>query len=312
MLSNTNAQRFASPRLTSDAQSATKSVACLTPPRSSTPMPTLIHPTAVIHPNAELHPTVQVGAYVVIGARVKVGAGTVIGHHVILDGDTEIGERNQIFPGAVIGSEPQDLKYDGGCNAVRIGNDNQIREYVTIHQATHCGEVTQVGDGNLLMAYTHVGHNCIIENNVIISNAVSLAGHVHIESQARISGVLGIHQFVRIGQLSMVGGMARIDRDVPPYMLIEGNPARVRTLNLVGLQRAGIGELERGEVLRSLKKAFRILYRSGLTLEQAMEQLDLLPANPYLDHFRQFIRLSQLPGRRGLTPGTQPVRSRAD
>lgn len=217
-------------------------------------MKTLIHPTAVIHPGAELHPTVQVGPYAVIGEQVKVGAETVIGAHAVLEGLTEIGARNQIFPGATIGLEPQDLKYDGGLSLVKIGDGNRIREYVTINRATRTGEATLIGNGNLLMAYVHVAHNCVIEDSVLISNAVALAGHVHIESRAVIGGVLGIHQFVRIGRLAMVGGMSRIDRDVPPYMLVEGNPARVRSLNLVGLKRAGIAEAEQGRVFQNLKK----------------------------------------------------------
>ncbi len=272
-------------------------------------MATLIHPTAVIHSSAELHPTVQVGPYAVIGPKVKVGAGTVIAPHVVLDGDTHIGERNQLFPGAAIGLEPQDLKYDGSMGPVRIGDGNQIREYVTIHRPTNGDEVTMIGNNNLIMGYTHIGHNCILEDNVIIANAVAMAGHVHVESGARISGVLGVHQFVHIGRLSMVGGMTRIDRDVPPFTMIEGNPSRVRALNLIGLKRAGVGELQDGEVLRSLKQAFRLLYRSDITFAEALEKLEALSAmdslndNDYIKHLSQFLRLSQLPGRRGLIPG---------
>ncbi|HAX79303.1 MAG TPA: acyl-[acyl-carrier-protein]--UDP-N-acetylglucosamine O-acyltransferase [Cyanobacteria bacterium UBA11372] len=266
-------------------------------------MKTLIHPTAVIHPGAELHPTVQVGAYAVIGEKVKVGAGTIIGAHVVIDGDTEIGECNQIFPGAAIGLEPQDLKYDGSPTRVIIGNGNKIREYVTINRATREPEATLIGNNNLLMAYSHVAHNCTIEDSVIITNSVALAGHVYIESKAVIGGVLGIHQFVRIGRLAMVGGMSRIDRDVPPYMLVEGNPSRVRSLNQVGLKRAGIAELDEGQVFQTLKKAFRILYRSGLSFNQALEQLELLPASEQLQHLHHFLQLSQTKGRRGLIPG---------
>ncbi|WP_407890691.1 acyl-ACP--UDP-N-acetylglucosamine O-acyltransferase [Scytonema sp. NUACC26] len=262
-------------------------------------MKTLIHPTAVIHPNSELHPTVQVGAYAVIGGHVKVGPETVIGAHAVLEGPLEIGARNQIFPGAVIGMEPQDLKYAGEYSWVKIGNDNSIREYVTINKATGAGEETRIGNGNLLMAYVHVGHNCVIEDSVIIANSVALAGHVHIESRARLSGVLGVHQFVHIGSLAMVGGMARIDRDVPPYMLVEGNPARIRTLNLVGLKRSGMDLNE----FQILKKAFRILYRSELTFKEAIEQLEELGETPQLQHLRRFLLLSQMPGRRGLVPG---------
>lgn len=260
---------------------------------------TLIHPTAVIHPGAQLHPTVQIGAYAVIGDNVKVGPETTIGAHAVLEGPTEIGARNQIFPGAAIGLEPQDLKYKGAPSWVRIGDDNRIREYVTINRATDAGEATVVGNGNLLMAYVHVAHNCVIGDSVVIANAVSLAGHVHIESKAVIGGVLGIHQFVHIGRLAMVGGMSRVDRDVPPYMLIEGNPARVRSLNLVGLKRAGMTATE----MELFKKAFRTLYRSGHTFNEALEHLESLPDNEHLQHLLLFLRLSQMPGRRGLIPG---------
>lgn len=262
-------------------------------------MTTLIHPTAVIHSNAELHPTVQVGAYAVIGDRVKIGAGNVIGAHAIVEGPTEIGEGNEIFPGAAIGLEPQDLKYDGAPSWVRIGDGNKIREYVTINRATKAGEATVIGNNNLLMAYVHVAHNCEIEDAVVIANSVSLAGHVHIESKAVIGGVLGIHQFVRIGRLAMVGGMSRIDRDVPPYMLVEGSPSRVRSLNLVGLRRAGIID----EEMAYLKKAFRLLYRSECTLKQALEELELFPENTHLEHLHHFLQMSQLPGRRGPIAG---------
>lgn len=263
-------------------------------------MTTLIHPTAVIHPYAELDPSVEVGPCAVIGAQVRVGARTKIGSHVVLEGQVEIGEDNQIFTGAVIGSPSQDLKYDGQPNLVKIGNRNQIREYVTINGPTKTDEVTLIGNQNLLMAYVHIAHNCVIEDQVVISNAASLAGHVHVESRARISGVLGVHQFVRIGRLSMVGGMSRIERDVPPFVLVEGNPCRVRTLNLVGLQRAGLDS--GSKELALLKQAFRILYRSGLPLTEAIAQLDSLPAHEHLNHLHQFLLGSLQPGRRGLTP----------
>lgn len=260
---------------------------------------TLIHPTAVIHPGAQLHPTVQIGAYAVIGDNVKVGSQTKIGAHAVLEGPTEIGARNQIFPGAAIGLEPQDLKYDGAPSWLRIGDDNRIREYVTINRATGAGEATVIGNNNLLMAYVHVAHNCLLENSVVIANGVALAGHVHIESKATIGGVLGIHQFVHIGRLAMVGGMSRIDRDVPPYMLVEGNPARVRSLNLVGLKRAGIN----GESLGDLKKAFRMLYHSDYTFNQAVEQLHLISEHEQVQHLRLFLERSQLAGRRGSISG---------
>jgi UDP-N-acetylglucosamine acyltransferase len=252
----------------------------------------------VISPGAELHPTVQVGAYAVVGDKVKVGAGTVIGHHAVLEGRVEIGTGNHIFPGAAIGLEPQDLKYDGSLNLVKIGDRNVIREYVTINRATWANDATVVGNDNLLMAYVHVGHNCVIEDQVIISNSVALSGHVHVESRARISGVLGVHQFVHIGRLAMVGGMSRINRDVPPYMIVEGNPARVRALNKIGIERAGLTD-----DLTGLKKAFRTLYRSGLSLNEALDQVGLLPQTEALEHLHQFLQLSHSKGRRGAIPG---------
>jgi UDP-N-acetylglucosamine acyltransferase len=261
---------------------------------------TLIHPTAVIHPLANLHPTVQIGPYAIIGENVKIGADTSIGAHVVIEGPTEIGVGNRIFAGAIIGSEPQDLKYKGGESWVKIGNYNQIREYVTINRATGEDEVTQLGDHNLLMAYAHVAHNCIIENEVIIANSVALAGHIHIESKARISGVLGVHQFVHIGSLAMVGGMSRIERDVPPFAIVEGNPARVRSLNLIGLQRSGLSE----EDLSQLKKAFRLIYRSEMSFTEALKQLELVSENPFVQHFYNFLHDStNLKQRRGPIPG---------
>lgn len=263
------------------------------------PLTTLIHPTAIIHPAAQLHPTVEVGPYAVVGEQVKIGPGTRIGAHVVIDGWTEIGADNQIFPGAAIGLAPQDLKYDGSVTLVKIGNHNRIREFVTINRATRTGEATIIGSHNLLMAYVHVAHNCQVADQVVISNAVSLAGHVQIEARATIGGVVGIHQFVRIGRLSMIGGMSRIVRDVPPFMLVEGNPCRVRALNQVGLRRAGLTAADQA----LLKKAFKLLYRSGLPMSQALEQLDLLANNESIQHLHQFLRLSQTSGRRGPIPG---------
>lgn len=269
-----------------------------------TPLTTLIHPTAVIHPGAALHSSVRVGPYAVIGENVTVGPETDIGAHVVIDGHTTLGARNQIFPGATIGIEPQDLKYDGSVSLVEIGDDNRIREYVTINRATHSGEVTRVGNNNLLMAYVHVAHNCVIGDQVIIANAVSLAGHVEVDSNAVIGGVLGIHQFVHIGRFAMVGGMSRIDRDVPPYTVVEGNPGRVRGLNLVGLRRAGITKVKDGIPYRELKEAYRLIYRTEAPLESGLAALEQWPENEYVAHLKQFLTASsQQSGRRGPTPG---------
>lgn len=273
---------------------------------------TLIHPTAVIHPGATLHPSVKVGPYSVVGEKVTIGPETAIGAHVVIDGHTEIGARNQIFPGAVIGVEPQDLKYDGSVSLVKIGNDNRIREYVTVNRATHAGEATVIGDNNLLMAYVHVAHNCVLGNQIIIANAVALAGHVEIEGNAVIGGVLGIHQFVQIGRFAMLGGMSRIDRDVPPYMVVEGNPCRVRGLNAVGLKRAGIAEAQDGQVYRELKDAYRLLYRSDVALADAIAKLDTWPENEHVKHLQTFLQEStQQTRRRGPMAGRQVTKSNA-
>ena len=258
----------------------------------------LIHQTAIVHPQAQLHPTVQVEPYAVIGAEVKIGANTRVGSHVVIDGCTEIGTDNQIFPGAAIGLDPQDLKYQGANSLVKIGDRNKIREYVTINKATAEGEATILGNDNLLMAYSHVGHNCTLEDGVIIANSVAIAGHVTIESQAIISGVLGIHQIVHIGRMAMVGGMSRINRDVPPYMMIEGNPARVRALNLVGLKRKGLS----GEEIKQLKTAFKMLYRQDLPIQKAISQLDTIADSPHILHLQKFLQLSFGSGRRGAIP----------
>jgi UDP-N-acetylglucosamine acyltransferase len=260
----------------------------------------LIHPTAIIHPEAQLHPTVKVGPFSVIENQVKIGANTEILAHVTISGPTEIGENNRIFPGAVIGLEPQDLKYQGGASGLKIGNYNTIRECVTINRATAEGEITQIGDHNLLMAYTHVAHNCILENNIIIANNVALAGHVKIESRAVIGGVLGVHQFVHIGKMAMLGGMSRIDRDVPPFMLVEGNPSQVRALNLVGLKRAGLTR----EEMSLLKKAFSTIYHNKISFTKAIEELKLLSENTYISHLYNFLKESTTNDkRRGVIPG---------
>jgi len=266
---------------------------------------TLIHPTAVIHPGAQLHPSVTVGPYAVIGEKVSVGADTRISAHVVIEGYTKIGDRNRIFPHAAIGLEPQDLKYDGSMSLVEIGDDNAIRECVTINRPTKIGEVTRMGSHNLLMAYAHIAHNCDLADRVIIANSVALAGHVSIESHARISGLVGVHQFVHIGRYAMIGGMSRIERDVPPYTMVEGNPSRVRGLNQVLLRRSGIAEEAGGQVYKELREAFRILYRAGLTLEDAISKLEAMAAdNVHIRHLHDFLSAStQTKGRRGPVPG---------
>jgi UDP-N-acetylglucosamine acyltransferase len=270
------------------------------------PLTTLIHPTAIVHEGANLHPTVKVGPYAVIGPQVTIGPGTEIGPHVVIDGQTTIGAQNRIFPGAAIGLESQDLKYDGSMSRVVIGDNNLIREYVTINRATDAGGLTQVGNNCLLMAYAHVAHNCVVEDQVILANSVALAGHVYVESGARISGMVGVHQFVHIGRLVMIGGLSRIDRDVPPFTLVNGNPAEVRGLNQVGLQRAGL--TADPQTYRDLKQAYRLVYRSGEPLSAAVDKLNQHDDNELVRHFREFLRAAQQDARRGLTPGRRRAR----
>ncbi|BAQ62570.1 acyl-[acyl-carrier-protein]--UDP-N-acetylglucosamine O-acyltransferase [Geminocystis sp. NIES-3708] len=262
----------------------------------------MIHPTAIINPKAELDPSVEIAPNVVIGADVKIGANTIIGANVVIDGSIEIGCNNQIFPGAALGLPPQDLKYKGGKSRVKIGNGNTIREYVTINRATEEGEETIVGNDNLLMAYVHVAHNCVLGDRIVIANSVALAGHVEVESKAVIGGMLGIHQFVKVGKMAMLGGMSRIDRDVPPYMLVEGNPSHVRSLNLVALKRNNFDS----EQIAIMKKAYKILYKSGLTISRALKELEPLCENEHIKHLSQFMESSMNnKNRRGLINGNQ-------
>jgi UDP-N-acetylglucosamine acyltransferase len=228
-----------------------------------------IHPTAVVHPEAKLHPTVRVGPYAVVGPHVEVGEGTVIGPHVVLEGHVRIGRRNRIHAGVVIGGEPQDRSYRGEPTSVIVGDDNVFREYVQIHRATGDGQATVVGDRNYIMSMVHVAHNCRLGSDIVIVTGSGLAGHVRVDDGAQIGGMAGVHQFVRIGRLGMVGGMAKLTTDVPPFVLVDGVPARARGLNRVGLQRAGV---PREEVER-LRRAFRLLYREGLSVPHAVDRI---------------------------------------
>jgi UDP-N-acetylglucosamine acyltransferase len=226
-----------------------------------------IHPTAIVSPEANLAEGVEIGPYTIIGPDVNIGKNTVIGPHVVIDAHTDIGEGCRIFQFASIGAIPQDLKFKGENTRVIIGNYNTIREFATIHQATSADiGITVIGDRNLLMAYTHVAHNCKLGNNIIMSNAVNLAGHIHVEDFAIIGGMTGIHQFTRIGAHSFIGGASAVSKDIPPFVLASGNYAKLYGLNIVGLKRRGFKE----ENLRALKEAYRIIFRSSLLLKVAI------------------------------------------
>ena len=229
-----------------------------------------IHPSASVHPNAQLHEGVIIGQGAIIGPEVIIGSGTSVGPNSVVDGKTILGKNNKIFPNVFLGLEPQDLKYKGANTELIIGDDNTFRECVTINKATNQGEKTIIGNNNLLMAYSHIGHNCEIGNNVILSNSVQVAGHVVIEDCAIVGGCLGIHQFVQIGYLSMIGGMTRVTRDIPPFCLAEGSPGRLRGLNKVGIKRSGLIERENLN-FKLLLHTWLLLFKSEYVLSEAVE-----------------------------------------
>ena len=200
----------------------------------------IVHPNAFVDSSAELNDGVSIASGAIIGPNVVIDSGTQIGSNAVIEGKTKIGKNNRVFPNVFIGLEPQDLKYKGASTEVIIGDNNTFRECVTINKATEEGEKTIIGNNNLLMAYTHIGHNCEIGNGIVLSNSVQVAGHVKVEDNAIIGGCLGIHQFVHVGYLAMIGGMTRVDRDVPPFCLAEGHPGRLRGLNRVGIKRSGL------------------------------------------------------------------------
>ncbi len=246
-----------------------------------------IHETAVISPGAKIGKNVEIGPYSVIGENVEIGEGTWIGPHVVISGWTSIGKGCRIFQGASVGEVPQDLKYKGEKSYTFIGDRTVIREGVTIHRAAGEGEETRVGSDCLLMALTHVAHNCILGNHVIMSNMAGIAGHAIVEDRVVIGGMAGIHQFVKIGRNAMVGGMTKLVQDVVPYTIVDGHPAKVVGLNSVGISRAGIPL----EIRRSIKKAYKILYRSGLTLAEAIAVIEQeVDSSEEVEHFLRFLR----------------------
>lgn len=246
-----------------------------------------IHETAVVYPGARLGREVEIGPYSVIGENVFIGDGTKIGSHTVIEGWTTIGKDCQIHHGACIGGAPQDLKFKGEKTFVYIGDNTIIREFVTINRATGEGEETRIGSSCLIMATAHIAHNCQIGNNVIIANGGGIAGHVVIEDRAIISGMSGVHQFVKIGRNAMIGGASKVVQDVPPFVIADGRPARVCGLNSVGIARAGMSE----EVRRNLKKAYRILYRSGMKLSDAITMMEQeLDSSEAMDHLLRFLR----------------------
>ncbi len=249
-----------------------------------------IHPTAVVDSTAELAPDVTVGPYCVIGNNVSIGRGTSLESHVVIEPHTTIGEECQVRQGAVLGGPPQDHKYKGERTYLVIGNRNVIREFVTIHRATGEEQATRIGDGNMIMAYCHIGHNTEMGNGIIMANQVGISGHCVVEDRVVFGGIVGLHQFVRIGRLAMIGGMSKVVTDVPPFTMVDGRPTEVVGLNVLGLRRAGIPP----KVRSGLKQAFRLIYRSNLNLSQGIEsvynEVDPSDERDYLLEFLTKIR----------------------
>lgn len=249
-----------------------------------------IHPTAIVHPRAELDSSVEVGPHAIIDEHVRIGAGTVVGPNAYLTGYTEIGCNNRIHIGAILGHEPQDVKFDRTQRTyLRIGDGNVFREYCTVHRGTAPETATVIGNNCFLMGGCHIGHNCVLGNQVIVANAALLAGHVVVGDRAFISGGVVIHQFTRLGRLVMVSGNARLSMDVPPF-LIATERNEVHALNSVGLRRAGISAVARSE----LKRLFRLFFHSGLNVSQALAAAETAGfSTPEAREFLEFVRSSE-------------------
>ncbi len=258
-----------------------------------------IHPTAIVDPGAVLDQSVTVGAYAVIEAGVEIGAGTEVGSHTVISGRTTIGERNSIGSFASIGAPPQDLKYNNEATRVVIGDDNHIREYVSIHRGTPDGNgVTTVGNGNMIMAYSHIAHDCVVGNRVILANCATLGGHVQIADHANIGGMVAIHQFSRVGGFTYIGGMSGISKDVPPFVIASGvrNKLRITGINKIGLKRCGYD----AETIRKVGRAFVYIFRTPeLLLQEALDKSlaefpDCEPVATMVEFFRAPNRMGVL------------------
>ncbi len=250
----------------------------------------MIHPTAIVEPGAQLGADCEIGPYCIIGAHVVLGDRCRLHSHVVVDGHTTLGEGNEIFPFAALGLRTQDLKWKGGVTRTEIGSHNTFRESVTVHSATDEGGVTRIGSHNNLLAHAHVAHDCQLGDHIIMSNFSGMAGHVLVEDHAVMAGYVAIHQFCRIGTMSMMGGCSKVVQDVPPYMLVDGNPAVTRTLNKVGLVRREVSD----QAQSALKQAHRLLFREGLTIPNALARIEQdLPALPEIRHLVAFVRGSE-------------------
>jgi UDP-N-acetylglucosamine acyltransferase len=250
----------------------------------------VIDPRAVVSPRAQLAADVTVGPFSVIGPDVQIGPGSVVGPHVVINGPTRMGAENRIFQFASIGDAPQDKKYQGEPTRLEIGDRNIFRENCTVNRGTtHDKGVTSIGDDNLFMAYSHVAHDCVIGNNVVFANCAALAGHVEIGDFVTLGGLTAVHQFVKIGSYAFSGGGTIVTKDVPPYIMVAGNPAEPHGVNAIGLKRRGFTD----EQVRNLREAYRILYRSDLKLSDAVDQLRVLgETQPEVQTLVEFIGTS--------------------
>lgn len=250
----------------------------------------MIHPTAIVDPGAEVHGGARVGPYCIVGPGAIVGEGTELQHHVTVMGPTSIGRDNFFFSYCSIGQKTQDLKYQGEPTHLEIGDNNTFREFCTVNRGTLPGTKTIVGNGGNFLAYSHIAHDCTVGDNVIFSNNGTLAGHVSVGDSAVIGGLTAIHQFCRVGRHAITGGCSKIVQDIPPFMIADGNPAEVRGINAVGLERAGFS----ADTVRAIKEAYRILYRGKLNVKQSVESMRAeLPGIPEVEELCTFIEQSQ-------------------
>jgi UDP-N-acetylglucosamine acyltransferase len=255
---------------------------------------TEIHATAVVHEDAVLGENVEIGPYCVIGPHVQIGDGSTLKSHVVVEGRTTIGRECTVFPFASLGTQTQDLKYCGAETFVTIGDRTTLRECVTVNAGTNEGEVTRIGSDCHIMAYAHIAHACQVGNEVIMANCATLAGDVLVEDQAVLGGMAGVHQFVRIGRMSMLGGCTKVTQDCLPYMIIDGNPAQVRGPNKIALSRREVA----ADAQSSIKKAYRILFREELSTSQAVQKIrDEVTSGPEIEHLLAFAEQSK----RGIT-----------
>ncbi len=252
---------------------------------------TSIDPRAVVHPGAELDHGVSIGPFAVIGPNVRIGTGTSVASHGIVEGRTTMGKNNRVFQFASVGSDPQDLKYSGEDSELIIGDGNTFRECCTVHRGTADGSnETRMGSGILLMAYSHVAHDCVVHDGAILANGATLAGHVTIEDGAIIGGLAAVHQFCRVGTLAMLAGGSMATKDVPPYTIVQGDRAALKGLNLVALQRKGFSS----ETITALKSTYRIVFRSGLAFEEAAVKVRLnVESCPEVEYLLNFLVSSE-------------------